>query len=125
VLEIELANRKMPRVPCGQRNAERHGRGGDETVRLRESYSRGGVISAPPPRKLAMGSIDLDDSQPIEKLIHRSGFAVPQPAMNLLDIDRRGTRDARLSTQGAQPLDGSGSTAEYVDQDRGVEKNGH
>lgn len=125
VLEVELAHRKVLRVPGCKWNGARYRRCGDQAVCLCESDSPRRVLTSPPAGKLACTATDLDDLQPIEQSIRRGPLIDPEPSMDLLDVDRGGARDARVLPQRSQPFNRAGPTAEHVDEDRCIQENWH
>jgi hypothetical protein len=115
VLEVNLAHRKIPRVPGCQRNRKDCCGGRDQTVRLCERNSRGRVVASPSAGQLAVIAVDLDHPETIEEPVGSRRFLGPEPAMDFLDVDRGRARDARLAAQRPQPLYRARPAAEYVD----------
>ncbi len=125
MLNVEPAHWKMLGVPGCEWQGEKHRRRGDQAVRLGERHPCGRMIPSPVAGKLALRAIDLDNAQPVKQSIRRRPLVGAEPSVDFLDVDRGGTRDARMLPQRSQPLNRPGSAAEYIDQDRRIQQDWH
>lgn len=125
MLDVELAHRKVLRVPGCKRNANRGCRCGNQAICLCERDSAVGVVASPLASELTFPATDLEDLEPVKQSVRCRAFIGPEPAMDFLDIDRGGAWNTGMLPQRPQALDGAGPTAEHVDQDRRIEENRH
>ena len=110
VLDLELAHREVSGVARDQPCANTYGRGRDEAVRLAESESTAGEVSAPPPGALALGTAERGDAQAPEKARHSHFLIGPGATQNLLDVHRTDVRHSLALAQPSKSLGGGQSS---------------
>ncbi len=113
-------HRKVPGIASDEHPTRNPGGGGNEAVRLPQGDPSGGKLAAPLSGQPPCIVIDGQHNETREQAFGSAGFALAQPAADLLDVDSR-RRQGLASVVERRDSPNHRSTAQEVDQDGGVE----